>query len=99
MVLAKLAILVAVAINIAAAETRAQESWSAVRSAWLTICRGGCQQGRTPAQCSAYCDCIMSRLESILGHDSLMSSRVLTEEELRAASEATAACIALIGGR
>ena len=97
MVLAKLAILVAVAINIAAAETRAQEDWPAVRSAWLTLCRSGCQEGRTPAQCSVLCECVMSRLETIVGQSE--SNRGLTEEQLRAASEVMPACAAQVGGR
>jgi hypothetical protein len=87
----RLLILVAFAINIGAAKA---SDWASQRSAVVSVCRTSCgQQGRTPAQCAAYCECTTAGMEAIFSYETLSAANhVFTREEQQRMTEMTIAC-------
>jgi hypothetical protein len=64
-------IFAAIAINIAEAEARTD--WASFRSNAVLWCRANCELKRptTVAGCAAYCECVVSAEEDVLGRDQL----------------------------
>ena len=98
--LARLVILLAVAINIG---TEARADWAANRPQAVSLCRSSCQQhqsGVTPTMCANYCDCTTSGMETIFTPEALNSpGRTLTADEQRRLSAMAADCSRRFLGR
>jgi hypothetical protein len=97
--LVRIVILVTVAINLAAGEARAE--WApSLRSQWLSICQGGCQQqGGAPATCSGYCDCNLAGLENSYSYEQAMERRAVNSEDVRRITAIGTACAQRTLGR
>jgi uncharacterized membrane protein len=97
--LVRIVILATVAINLAAAEARAE--WApSLRSYGLSTCKSGCQQqGGAPAACSAYCDCTIAELENSYSYEQAMEHRALNSEDVRRITAIGTACAQRTLGR
>ena len=89
--LARLVVLVAIAISIANAEAA---DWTSLRPKVVLTCRNTCQyQGVTPALCAQYCKCTTAGMESILSYENLSKPyRAMTKSEEHQMTDMTIDC-------